>query len=114
MILHHLYLIRIRPESEEGRTADPQIATKACSADVCGGGRPMPPRAPMCKNSKPNRAADSAAQSLGFSKPTVVKNSGETASRNSAKQRDLREVILRFRERSPEDQQAVVEFLKQL
>src|SRR5215471_19363710 len=37
MILHHLYLIRIRRESEEGRTADPQIATKACSADVCRG-----------------------------------------------------------------------------
>jgi hypothetical protein len=43
-----------------------------------------------------------------------VKNSGETANRNSAKQRDSREVILRFRELSTEDQQAVIAFLKQL
>jgi len=42
------------------------------------------------------------------------KNSGKTASRNSAKQRDSREVILRFRELSPEGQRAVIEFLKQL
>jgi len=78
MILHHLYLIRIRRESEGGRTADPQIATKACSADVCRGGRPMPPRAPMRKNSKPYRGSR-----FGGSKPKFFKTDGREKQRKN-------------------------------
>ena len=84
MILHHLDLIRIRRESEEGRTADPQIATKACSADVCRGDRPMPPRAPTRENSKPHRGSRFGGSKPQFSKTDCRENSGETVEKQRA------------------------------
>ena len=72
----------------------------------------------MRKNSKRTRDSGFGGSKPGFFKTDCRekqrRNSGKTASRNSAKQRDSREVILRFRELSTEDQQAVIAFLKQL
>ena len=69
----------------------------------------------MRKNSKRTRDSGFGGSKPGFFKTDCRekqrRNSGKTASRNSAKQRDSREVIWRA---EPEDQQAVMEFLKQL
>jgi len=60
------------------------------------------------------KTAEKQRKNNGKTTEKQRKNSGKTASRNSAKQRDSSEVILRFRELSPEGQRAVIEFLKQL
>ncbi|MBV8073302.1 MAG: hypothetical protein JO270_25630, partial [Acidobacteriaceae bacterium] len=69
------------------------------STDV-GGGCPVPPGNQQGDIVYPNGAADICPP---YSSTTSQQNRG-----------DAREVIARFRNLSPEDQQAVIEFLKQL